>query len=101
MLSCSKARYYNPTIGRFVSEDPVGYDSWINFYAYGENSPVTNTDPSGQQAAPSGHPICYTNCPGGNLGDWNTAGEHACQIVNRPECQKVLGQQSILGCMRN
>lgn len=40
-----RARYYNPTIGRFISEDPV-LDG-INWYTYCDNDPVNKTDPSG------------------------------------------------------
>lgn len=44
------ARYYDPTTGRFVSVDPVMAltrpQQW-NGYAYAENNPVTNTDPTG------------------------------------------------------
>ena len=38
-------RYYNSSIGRFVSEDPIR--SGINWYVYCENNPVTMTDPFG------------------------------------------------------
>ncbi|MGE0000829.1 MAG: RHS repeat-associated core domain-containing protein [Fimbriimonadaceae bacterium] len=38
-------RYYDPTLGRFLSRDPVGDGS--NWYAYCENDPVGNADPSG------------------------------------------------------
>ncbi len=41
-----RARYYDPTIGRFISEDPIkdGY----NWYVYGNNNPVMYVDPSGE-----------------------------------------------------
>ncbi|MEV0274739.1 RHS repeat-associated core domain-containing protein [Hamadaea sp. NPDC050747] len=45
------AREYDPTIGRFISVDPV-FDSsdpqsW-NGYAYANNAPVTSSDPTGE-----------------------------------------------------
>ncbi len=46
-----RARYYDPKIGRFISEDPIqwrGGDS--NFYAYVRNNPVNYLDPSGLAA---------------------------------------------------
>jgi RHS repeat-associated protein len=44
-LSCSKARYYNPNIGRFVSEDPIGFSERL--YLYGQNDPANSVDPLG------------------------------------------------------
>lgn len=45
-----RARYYNPTTGRFLSEDPAGFRAGINLYAYVYDSPVVFTDPSGKDA---------------------------------------------------
>lgn len=45
-----RARYYDPSTGRFVSEDPIGFAAGINFYAFVRNNPVTLTDPSGLSA---------------------------------------------------
>jgi RHS repeat-associated protein len=42
-----RARYYDPKGGRFLSEDPIGFDGGANFYAYAGNSPTLFTDPSG------------------------------------------------------
>jgi len=42
-----RARYYDPTIGRFISEDPIGFRGGKNFYAYVGNGPVNLTDPLG------------------------------------------------------
>jgi RHS repeat-associated protein len=36
-----RARYYDPSVGRFVSEDPVGFSAGMNFYRYVHNSPPT------------------------------------------------------------
>ena len=47
-LSFYRARYYNPAIGRFISEDPIGFDSGdVNLYAYVANDPINLIDPSG------------------------------------------------------
>lgn len=43
-----RARYYDPGLGRFISEDPLGFDAGdSNFYVYVRNNPVNATDPSG------------------------------------------------------
>ena len=43
-----RARYYDPTIGRFITPDPIGYLSGdFNFYRYVGNDPVNFVDPSG------------------------------------------------------
>jgi len=42
------ARYYNPTTGRFLSEDPLGFaGSGTNLYAYAAWNPISNKDPLG------------------------------------------------------
>ncbi len=43
-----RARYYNPTLQRFVSEDPLGFGGGdVNLYAYVSNSPPNFTDSCG------------------------------------------------------
>jgi RHS repeat-associated protein len=46
-LYYDRARYLDPALGRFVSEDPIGLDGGINLYAFDGNDPVTGCDPSG------------------------------------------------------
>jgi RHS repeat-associated protein len=45
-----RARYYDPSAGRFISEDPVGFEEAGNFYRYVNNKPVTLIDPTGLTA---------------------------------------------------
>lgn len=42
-----RARYYDPRVGRFISEDPVGLRSAANPYQYVEANPTTMIDPMG------------------------------------------------------
>ena len=42
-----RARYYDSSVGRFNSEDPIAFNGEINFYRYAHNGPVDNSDPLG------------------------------------------------------
>lgn len=42
-----RARYYNPALQRFISEDPIGFSGGINTYAYADDDGVNFTDPLG------------------------------------------------------
>jgi RHS repeat-associated protein len=42
-----RARYYDPVLKRFISQDPIGLASGANFYQYVEGNPISLTDPSG------------------------------------------------------
>lgn len=43
-----RARYYDPQIGRFMSEDPLRFNGdGTNFYGYVNNNPVIGFDPFG------------------------------------------------------
>lgn len=48
-----RARYYSPSMGRFISEDPLGFGGGqASFYAYAGGQPVTYTDPLGLWVPP-------------------------------------------------
>jgi RHS repeat-associated protein len=42
-----KARYYRPTINRFLQPDPIGYTEDLHLYTYVMNDPMNKTDPEG------------------------------------------------------
>ncbi len=43
-----RARYYDPEVGRFISEDPSGFEGGdVNLCAYASNNPVLLIDPLG------------------------------------------------------
>ncbi|MGI8483982.1 MAG: RHS repeat-associated core domain-containing protein [Thermomicrobiales bacterium] len=42
-----RGRWYDPELGRFIQEDPIGTDGGINVYAFAGNDPVNGSDPSG------------------------------------------------------
>ena len=42
-----RARFYDPQIGRFISEDPIRFEGGLDFYLYAENNPIRKKDPYG------------------------------------------------------
>lgn len=60
-----QARYYDPSVGRFVSADPIGpiVGNIYNFsrYAYANNNPVKNIDINGKFPEPPLFVINFTN----------------------------------------
>jgi RHS repeat-associated protein len=46
-LYYSRARYYDPSLERFINTDPIGYKGGINLYEYCSDGPITRDDPSG------------------------------------------------------
>jgi RHS repeat-associated protein len=54
------ARFYDPSLGRWLSEDPVHGRHFeptaLNFYSYVTNNPMTSTDPTGLLEGESGSP---------------------------------------------
>jgi len=44
-----RARFYDPALGRFINQDPLGFDAGDpNLYRYVFNTPLMMTDPTGQ-----------------------------------------------------
>ena len=42
-----RARWYEPRLGRWLSNDPIGISGGLNLYAFCGNDPVNQTDPFG------------------------------------------------------
>jgi RHS repeat-associated protein len=75
-LLFNRARYFDPSVGRFLSEDPIRFMAGLNFYPYTRNNPVIRTDPSGYQGGcPPQSPNCVPTDPDapyqGPDGLWN------------------------------
>ncbi|MFF7384538.1 polymorphic toxin-type HINT domain-containing protein [Streptomyces griseoluteus] len=69
------AREYDPGIGQFISVDPLldpANPQQLNGYAYADNSPVTNSDPTGLMACPT-----PDECGGGTQYGNNTPSKHS------------------------
>ncbi|WP_137939570.1 RHS repeat-associated core domain-containing protein [Chitinivorax sp. B] len=47
-----RARWYDPSIGRFTQRDPIGLQGGINPYGYVDGDPINNIDPDGLKSAP-------------------------------------------------
>jgi len=62
-------RWYDPEIGRFVSEDPIGVAGGANLYAFGGNDPVNEIDPSGT-SGDDFQPDPNLTCPSGYYLQW-------------------------------
>ena len=66
-----RARWYDPKVGRFISEDPIGLAGGINQFAYVGNNPQNGIDPSGLYDIDVHYYLTYylarmTGC----FGDW-------------------------------
>lgn len=58
-LQFNRARYYDPRLGRFISEDPIGLAGGVNSYSYVEGDPLSSTDPEGLQGIGPPAPGAY------------------------------------------
>ena len=93
-LSYYRARYYDPSLGRLVSEDPLRFFSGDeNFYEYAEQDPVNFIDPFGlfckcTYSQSTGHLKCVDSESGKTVAEANGyAGKGAGK--NNPDMQNV------------
>jgi RHS repeat-associated protein len=63
-----RARWYDPTLGRFTSEDPTGLSDGTNPYRFAANNPVMFRDPTGTRVSTTGRSTCGLSiaCDGGS-----------------------------------
>ena len=76
-----RARFYDPQLGRFISEDPIGFEGGSNWYGYVENNPVNSNDPSGLEPLPR-----------------SRTRTRPCKPVEMAECAKTCGARGVQSC---
>lgn len=90
-----RARYYAPTFGRFLSEDPLGFGAGdVNLHAYAFSDPTNLTDPTGEAV-----PVLLAACAGGAAFDagWQVVSN----LLNRkaPGALDGIGGALARGCV--
>jgi RHS repeat-associated protein len=93
-----RARYYDPNVGRFLSEDPTGFGGGTAFYRYVNNRPTVAFDPSGLVAViplpdsnihrlPDIDPFCGITAGGCNKVDYRP--DFTCEKLNNCDTWKA------------
>ncbi len=68
-------RLYSPSLGRWLSRDPIGPLGGPNVYTFAGNNPIDRIDPFG---------MMYIPCPGGNCGGGGGDDEPTTQPTTQP-----------------
>jgi RHS repeat-associated protein len=95
-----RARYYDPGVGRFVSEDPLGLNAGINQYAYVHNSPLLRIDPAGTDDYPGiGSAIDAINWARGSYDPVPHIGDPTATALSRtPAAADMMGKYKKANC---
>jgi len=84
-LYYNRARYYSPGLGRFISQDPIGFAGGMNLYGYVENDPTDLTDLFGLKGGLSS--CSAWGVTTGNLFAWFCAAECKAHGESYAGCQ--------------
>jgi RHS repeat-associated protein len=94
----NRARFYDPHLGRFLSEDPIGTAGGINLYAFASSDPISFRDPFG--LCPQELRNEEGTCPGGlSVSEWD-AGVSALPCITDAEAVARLGSKLRRGLIR-
>ena len=89
-----RSRYYSPSLQRFISQDPTGFEGGdVNLYAYVGNTPVNLTDPFGTNPLAAAAGVCLEGAIIGAATD---------ALINALTGRKItlsgLGRSALMGC---
>jgi RHS repeat-associated protein len=93
-----RSRYYDNSAGRFIAEDPTGFDAGNDFYTYVKNNPAIWTDPLGLVRCKyniTAHHLSCTSDDGNQSFDTSRARSGRGLCMNNLDCIKTKDQGPI------
>jgi RHS repeat-associated protein len=93
-----RARYFDPTVGRFISEDPIGFSAGdTNLYRYVGNNATNYTDPSGEVVPllAIGAVLLSAGLTGATIGGTIGFARGAAQSIDSDRRNRILSWDSI------
>jgi hypothetical protein len=66
----SASAFYDPTLGRWASRDPIGEHSDKNLFSFVRNNPLNSFDPDGRLTISVEKEATVTKCGGWEQGEW-------------------------------